>query len=325
MKIIRTILGDIDPKEMGTVDAHDHLIRSGGPEIAINKAFLMNDVDAADREFKNYIKAGGKTMVCMDPIGCGRNVKKMLEVAERNRGKGHLLMTTGFQKGSLYCPETSFLATVDTNKVAQMMIAEITEGMDIHSYNGPVVERTKAKAGLIKAGTSYRIVTKLEQKAINVAAITQKETGCAISFHTDYGTMALEDVEFVKKFGGNPEKTLLCHMQRNLDKYYYEKVFQTGASICFDEANKAMYRPDSAIAEVIKYLVDKGYEKQILIGMDGGMASSLGEYMASEGMANGLEYLYSRFVPLLKEIGISDRAIENITVNNAANLFAIEV
>ena len=76
MKIIRTILGDIDPKEMGTVDAHDHLIRSGGPEIAINKAFLMNDVDAADREFKNYIKAGGKTMVCMDPIGCGRNVKK---------------------------------------------------------------------------------------------------------------------------------------------------------------------------------------------------------------------------------------------------------
>ena len=152
MKIIRTILGDIDPKEMGTVDAHDHLIRSGGPEIAINKAFLMNDVDAADREFKNYIKAGGKTMVCMDPIGCGRNVKKMLEVAERNRGKGHLLMTTGFQKGSLYCPETSFLATVDTNKVAQMMIAEITEGMDIHSYNGPVVERTKAKAGLIIAG-----------------------------------------------------------------------------------------------------------------------------------------------------------------------------
>lgn len=325
MKIIRTILGDIDPKEMGTVDAHDHLIRSGGPEIAINKAFLMNDVDAADREFKNYIKAGGKTMVCMDPIGCGRNVKKMLEVAERNRGKGHLLMTTGFQKGSLYCPETSFLATVDTNKVAQMMIAEITEGMDIHSYNGPVVERTKAKAGLIKAGTSYRIVTKLEQKAINVASITQKETGCAISFHTDYGTMALEDVEFVKKFGGNPEKTLLCHMQRNLDKYYYEKVFQTGASICFDEANKAMYRPDSAIAEVIKYLVDKGYEKQILIGMDGGMATALSEYMANEGMANGLDYLYSRFVPLLKEVGISDRAIENITVNNAANLFAIEV
>lgn len=182
MKIIRTILGDIDPKEMGTVDAHDHLIRSGGPEIAINKAFLMNDVDAADREFKNYIKAGGKTMVCMDPIGCGRNVKKMLEVAERNRGKGHLLMTTGFQKGSLYCPETSFLATVDTNKVAEMMIAEVTEGMDIHSYNGPVVERTKAKAGLIKAGTSYRIVTKLEQKAINVAAITQKEQ--AVQYHS---------------------------------------------------------------------------------------------------------------------------------------------
>ena len=55
------------------------------------------------------------------------------------------------------------------------------------------------------------------------------------------------------------------------------------------------------------------------------MATALSEYMANEGMANGLDYLYSRFVPLLKEVGISDRAIENITVNNAANLFAIEV
>lgn len=67
------------------------------------------------------------------------------------------------------------------------MCLEITDGMDLHSYNGPVVERTAYKAGLIKAGTSYRLITHLEQKALRIAAMTQRETGCAISIHTEMG------------------------------------------------------------------------------------------------------------------------------------------
>ena len=34
MKIIRTILGDIPAESIGVTDSHDHLIRSGGPEVA---------------------------------------------------------------------------------------------------------------------------------------------------------------------------------------------------------------------------------------------------------------------------------------------------
>ena len=35
MKVIRTILGDISPEEMGITDSHDHLIRSGGSELFV--------------------------------------------------------------------------------------------------------------------------------------------------------------------------------------------------------------------------------------------------------------------------------------------------
>lgn len=213
MKIIRTVLGDIPADQIGATDAHDHLIRSGGPEIKLDPAFLMDDVETAKKEFGRFLDAGGRTMVCMDPIGCGRNVSKMLEVAKAYEGKGNIVMTTGFQKGGNYCPNTSFLATVDTNIVAKYMIAEVAEGMDLNSYNGPYVERTIAKAGVIKAGTSYRIITKLEQKALAVAAITQKETGCPISMHTDFGTMGSEILDEIEKNGGKSEKTVLCHMQ----------------------------------------------------------------------------------------------------------------
>lgn len=325
MKIIRTILGDIPAGEIGATDAHDHLIRSGGPEIKLDPAFLMDNVEAAKEEFSRFLHAGGKTMICMDPIGCGRNVPKMLEVAEAFRGKGNLVMTTGFQKGSNYCPNTSFLATVDVNKVAEYMIAEVTEGMDRHSYNGPYVERTTAKAGVIKAGTSYRIITKLEQKALAVAAITQKETGCPISMHTDFGTMGPEILDEIEKNGGSAARTVLCHMQRNPDRYYYASILDRGATICFDEPNKAAYRPDAEIAENIQWLIERGYGKQIVLGMDAGRIEGLASYRENAGLANGLEYLLTRFVPLLRKIGIREDAIQDMLVNNPAEAFSIRV
>lgn len=261
----------------------------------------------------------------MDPIGCGRNVSKMLEVAKAHADRGHILMTTGFQKGSNYCPNTSFLATVDVKKIAEFMIAEVTEGMDLHSYNGPYVERTSAKAGVIKAGTSYRIITKLEQKALAVAAITQKETGCAISMHTDFGTMGPEILDEIEKNGGSPEKTVLCHMQRNPDRYYYAGILDRGATICFDEPNKAAYRPDTEIAGNIKWLLDRGYGKQIVLGMDAGRVEGLASYREQAGLANGLEYLLTRFVPLLRNMDVTEEQIQDMLVHNPARVFSIEV
>ncbi len=323
MGMIRTVLADIPPEEIGVTDSHDHLIRSGGPEVKQDPAFLMDDLDAAKREFAAFLKAGGRTMVCMDPIGCGRNVPKMLELAESFRGRGHILMTTGFQKGSLYDPRTSFLATVETEKVAALMTAEITEGMDRHSYNGPVVERLPAKAGLIKAGTSTRLITPLEEKALKVAALTQRETGCPISLHTDQGTMCPEILDILEENGACLEHTVLCHVQRNPDRYYYKTLLDRGANLCFDEPNKPHYRPDTEIAENLLWLVEQGYQKQLLLGMDAGRIEGLGSYMEPRGRANGLDYMLTRFVPVMKWVGVCDAAIHAILEENPARVFSI--
>ncbi len=61
MKIIRTVLGDIPADQIGATDAHDHLVRSGGPEIKLDPAFLMDDVEAAKKEFGRFLDAGGRT------------------------------------------------------------------------------------------------------------------------------------------------------------------------------------------------------------------------------------------------------------------------
>ena len=87
MAYIRTILGDIAPEEFGVCDFHDHLIRSSGPELALNPWYDMSDVDAASDELADFLAAGGRSMLLMDPIGCGRDVPRMLEIAKRFEGK----------------------------------------------------------------------------------------------------------------------------------------------------------------------------------------------------------------------------------------------
>ena len=322
-RVIRTVLGDVPASEIGVTDSHDHLIRSGGPEILVSPEFLMDDTEAAKKEFGAWLAAGGKTMICMDPIGCGRNVPKMLEVAEAYRGRGHILMTTGFQKGSNYDPRTSFLATVDLEKIVAMMTAEIEVGMDRHSYNGPVVERMNARAGLIKAGVSYRLITHLEQKALAVAARTQAETGCPISVHTDYGSMGPELLDQIEKNGGQAEHTVICHVQRNPDRYYYMKLLDRGVNLCFKESNKAAYRPDCQIAENLVWLADKGYADQLLLGMDGGQKPALSAYMEPRGQANGIDYMLRSFVPQLKWTGMSEENLQKILVTNPGRVFSM--
>lgn len=114
-------------------------------------------------------------------------------------------------------------------------------------------------------------------------------------------------------------------MQRNPDRYYYAGILDRGATICFDEPNKAAYRPDTEIAGNIKWLLDRGYGKQIVLGMDAGRVEGLASYREQAGLANGLEYLLTRFVPLLRNMDVTEEQIQDMLVHNPARVFSIEV
>ena len=131
MKIIRTVLGDILNTDIGITNAHDHLIRSGGPEVFRDPSFLMDNVTMAVKEFERWINAGGRTILCMDPIGCGRNVDKMLQVSNAYKDRGNIIMVTGFHKAINYCPNTSFLATAPVEQLAELTIKEITDNCGV--------------------------------------------------------------------------------------------------------------------------------------------------------------------------------------------------
>ncbi|MCE6115493.1 phospho-furanose lactonase [Mycoplasmopsis agalactiae] len=325
-KFVRTVLGDVPAESIGITDCHDHLIKNGGPEMHEHPDFLMIDVEAAKKEVQEYVNHGGKTIVTMDPPNVGRDVYRMLEIAEAFKGKANIVMSTGFHKAAFYDKYSSWLACVPTDDIVKMMVAEVEEGMDEYNYNGPVVKRSKAKAGIIKAGTGYAAIDRLELKALEVAARTSITTGCPILVHTQLGTMALEVAQHLIGFGANPRKIQLSHLNKNPDRYYYERIIkETGVTICFDGPDRVKYYPDSLLADHIKYLVDKGLQKHITLSLDAGRILYQRNYGLTKGKETfGLSYLFERFIPLLKQVGVSQEAIDDILINNPREILAFD-
>lgn len=154
-KFVRTALGDIDPSDLGIVDCHNHLIKNHGPEAHEHRDFIMLSVPAAIAEMEEFVAKGGRTVVTMDPPNVGRDVIRMLEIAHALKGKAHIVMATGFHKSKFYDKGASWLSLVPVADITREIVAEIEEGMDIYNYSGPVVKRTTARAGIIKAGVDY--------------------------------------------------------------------------------------------------------------------------------------------------------------------------
>lgn len=145
-------------------------------------------------------------------------------------------------------------------------------------------------------------------------------TGAPISTHTERGTMGLEVIELVKKFGVDPRRVTLGHVDRNPDLEYHKKMAAQGVTLGYDGPSRAKYWPDSVLIELIKGMCDAGYAGNIMLGGDNGRASMWKEY----GGAYGHNYILEIFVPRMRESGISEEDIHKMLVENPARQFAIE-
>jgi phosphotriesterase-related protein len=66
-------------------------------------------------------------------------------------------------------------------------------------------------------------------------------------------------------------------------------------------------------------LVDDGFEKQLLLSLD----VCLKQHLHSYG-GKGYDHLQTKFLPLLRKIGVSEDAIQQMTIYNPARALAYE-
>lgn len=250
----------------------------------------------------------------MDPLGCGRNVAKMVSLAKVYADKANFIMCTGFQKGSLYDNNNHWSLTYPQNKVIDLLISEIEEGMDLYSYSGPIISRTNYKAGLVKAGLSYNKITQFEYNSLLLVAEVAKKTNCCISIHTEQGSMCKEAIEILEKQKVDLQKVVFCHMHRNLDPFYLESLLEKGVNLCFDGIGRIHAVNVYHLFDIFNRLFPK-YIAQILLAMDCGRdyyhAQQIGEYVYTEGISSLTTSFRDLFIKEFNENTYNTLLIEN--------------
>ena len=304
---VRTVLGDVDPEQLGFMLPHEHLINSPPVHARPDPDYRLQDVDKAIEEVLLFKRAGGTALAEMTGPDYGRNVEAIRHISRRTGV--HMLVTTGFIMESFF-PQKVFDAS--ENELVDLFVREVTEGAD----------GTDIKAGVIKCGTSQGRMTPTEEKVIRAAAQAHLVTGAPISTHTVGGSMALAQIELLQAQGVDPSRVVIGHLDRkSLGCGYFKFLANKGVYLGIDSIGKTKYYPDSLRIDVLKQLIESGFVRQILLADDNGRQS----YFTSYGGGPGLDYIPRVFVPMMREAGVSDADIEQMTVLNPRTVLSFEV
>ncbi len=316
MNMIRTVLGDIPAEELGFTDAHEHLIIDRDYVLTLNPDYRLDNIEKTSKEVKSFLDAGGKSFVEMTCLAFGRSAKKMVEVSKCTGA--HIIASTGFHRPNFYMDSHwRFLYSAD--QLARILIEEIEIGMDENQYNGPIIDRTNAKAGVIKIATGYFVIKPEDMVTIEAAAIAHKETGVPIITHTENGTLGLEQVEILGSYGVAPQNIIVGHYDRNPDFFLHKELAQTGCYLEYDTPSRRKYFPEANFIELVRKMVDAGFEKQILWGGD----LSRRSYQTAYGGQPGLSYILNKFIPRMRAEGFSDAIINDIFIHNPSDALCV--
>lgn len=306
--LIRTVTGDIRPEQLGVTQPHEHTIILPGRSCEINPALLLDSPDCAIRELTDFKDAGGVTLVDAQPIGAERAPLRMREISIQSGVQ--IVATTGFHRPCFY-PEDHFLFSETAEQLSQRIVKEILVGMFDDADNQP----TSVKAGLVKWTSEYHYIPPVMQKAAEAAAIAHHQTGVPIMTHTERGTCGPEQVTLMEKYAVKPSAMILCHTDRNPDRYLHKEMASTGAFLVYDGVARTKYWPDSVIIDLILEMVATGFGDRIMLAMDCGARTIWRHY----GFGPGLDYLLRVFVPRLHNAGLSERDIRQILITNPAS------
>lgn len=314
MGTVRTVTGDIDSGRLGVTYAHEHLLITGGPFIQQDKDFLLDDRDHALHDLEVFTRAGGNSLVDMMPPGLGRDPEGLQVLSERSGVA--IVAATGFHSQRYYDTQ-HWLYSYSAEQAARLFVAEIEEGMDQWGLRGPLVQRSSARAGVIKVATGYYTWSTHTDRWFEAAAIAHRATGAPIASHTENGVLGDRQADSLIALGVEPASIIVGHIDKNVDPYVHADIAARGVFLQYDSPSRLKYGPDRDAVDLIRAAVTGNYADRILLGMDLARRS----YYPSYGGGPGLGYLLERFAPRLRAEGL-EQVVDQIFVQNPARAFS---
>ncbi len=347
-----TVLGPLAPEQLGVTLPHEHVLCDitclcPPPQDENRREFLerpvemgilglirrdplfnrdnclLDDVDLAVQEIREFKKLGGATIVDLTSEEVvGRDPVALQAVARATGvnivcGCGHYL--------HFVHPLAAAEETMEA--IAEQLVVELDEG----------IGSTGVRPGIIgEIGTSDPIHPQ-EVKMLGAAARAQQKTGAAITVHCNLGTRTGAQVlRLLDEAGADLSRVVLGHVDFALGHLdvsfegavsYHKQLASSGCFIEYDTvgadgyfrgtgAERPFWAPsDRQRAEAIARLLDAGLSDQVLISHD----ICLKHYLLHYG-GFGYGHILREFRHNLMDAGLGEADIHRLLVENPARM-----
>jgi phosphotriesterase-related protein len=335
MKRAMTVLGPVDADRLGHILPHEHIVMAfptpAGPprypelldrQVSIEilgklrrdvwscrDNLRLDDPALAAQEILSFRERGGGTIVDVTPVGLGRNVRAVREIARATAV--NIIVGTGYYVADGHPPEVAQLSVRELN---DRMVSEVQDG----------IEDTGIRAGLIgEIGVSTPMHPQ-EEKVLRAAARAHQETGAPLSVHQHGGGELIHIDALLAEEGVAPEQVILCHMcsvsaeQRAwaAGRGYYVEIDGFGNDY-YTDAIAGVITRDPDRVRMVKALIERGHLRQVLASNDVALKMLLKRYGGWS-----YEHVIANIKPFMLREGIPPKAIDTMLCYNPMRAIA---
>ncbi len=320
---INTVTGPITPDDLGPTLMHEHLVigHSGWESDTIRPGLKRSEMLAVCVDKIQQLQARGiKSMVDPCPNDLGRDVELMAEAAEKT-GLQIVCATGLYTEEEGAAPYWRFRKMFGGNveDMAELFVRELTEG----------IAGTGIRAGIIKVGTGHPEISDYEKDILLAAAMAARETGAPITTHTSMGRLGDQQQEILIGQGVPAHRIIIGHSCGTTDHDYHLRIVNAGSYVGFDRFGIEYFVSDAERAKALTALINKGKGSRIIVSHDS-VWCWRGDQVPSPEMRANMASIFNpcRFhdniIPMLKSMGVDDRQIEMLLVDNPRRFFAGE-
>lgn len=298
--MVRTVLGDIAPEELGMTLMHEH-VWVDRYEITGDYNKRLMDAPLVIRELGGFRAAGGGTICDVTPPDIGRD-PRMLRRISRETGL-NIVMGSGWYVERFHREE---VARMSVSTLAAQLIDEIEHG----------VGDTGIRPGIIGEIGSSSIMTPAEERALRAAARAQTATGLPLTTHAFGSNVALHQLEVLRDEGTDFSRVVIGHQDSINDPDLHEKIARSGAWLQFDLLRAENAWEIQLRADLILAIFARGLQHRLLLSHDVCMKSHLRAYGG-----HGYTAISEAFMPALEARGIGEAEVQELLVENPRRVF----
>ena len=334
---VQTVLGQIDPEDLGVSMTHEHILGSfdgvfkvpveasyrGRYEAPFNLDVLgwihhgrwpnrenanLDDIPTMISEVGLYKEFGGSALVDATSIGIGRDP---VGLARISRATGvHIIMGSSFYVASRHPADMN---EISEESLVEQMVGDVFKG----------VGSTNIRAGVLgEVGCTWPL-HRNERKVLRATARAQRKTGAPILIHPgrDQSSPA-EIMSILVDSGADPDRLIFGHLDRTLfDRSAIKELAETGCFLEYDIfGQEVSYYPpaphidimnDAQRLNTIEWLISEGHGNQIVVGHDIAQKAHLVRYGG-----HGYGYFLEHMVPRMRMKGFKEGDIRRILIDN---------